>query len=71
MDSGKGLTQPVTINSGVPQGSILGPTLFLMFVDDMHLYMDECDCDLYADDVTAYTSGKSEWSRDQTAKYGK
>lgn len=25
----------------------------------MHLYIGECDCDLYADDATAHTSGKS------------
>ena len=30
-----------------------------MFINDMHLYFGECDCDLYADYATAHTSGKS------------
>ena len=60
MDSGKGMSQPASIKSGVPQGSILGPTLFLMFINDMHLYMEHCDTDYYADDTTVHTNGKNE-----------
>jgi hypothetical protein len=37
------------ISCGVPQGSILGPLLFLLYVNDMHQAVD-CDLFLYADD---------------------
>ena len=37
------------IDCGVPQGSILGPLLFLLYVNDMKQAVD-CDLFLYADD---------------------
>ena len=59
MDSGKGYRNQPQLNHVCPRAPFLGPTLFLIFINDMHLYMSECDCDLYADDATAHTSGKS------------
>ena len=44
------------INCGVPQGSILGPLLFLLYVNDMKQAVKN-DLLLYADDsCLAYTS---------------
>ena len=45
-----------TLSRSVPQGSILGPLLFLIFINDLSL-ITSLDCFLYADDNTALTSG--------------
>ena len=37
------------VNAGIPEGSIFGPTLFLLYVNDI------CNIVIYADDTTLYS----------------
>ena len=43
---------------GVPQGSVLGPVLFLLFINDIHRSLSEITVKLFADDTNCFISDK-------------
>ena len=46
-------SKPINVTSGVPQGSVLGPLLFLAYITDITTNLSS-SCRLFADDCILY-----------------
>ena len=60
MRCGISISSPTACSSGVPQGSVLGPLLFLLYTRCIpEILPESVKCQLFADDILIYCSGKS------------
>lgn len=53
-------SQNMDIKHGVPQGSVLAPILFILYINDISNYCKKCNIKLFADDTMLYVAGKVE-----------
>ena len=49
----------LSVTYGVPQGSILGSSLFLLYINDIGKAIKHCNYLLYADDIVLYTANNN------------
>ena len=48
------ISEPMPIQFGVSRGSVLGPLLFIMYINNLPLAVRACSMELYADDTLTF-----------------
>ena len=56
---GTATSDMASVNFGIPQGSILGPLLFTLYINSLPSIVSNCKVNLYADDIALFYAGKS------------
>src|SRR5665811_196720 len=56
---GQYLSKGFPVNRGIGQGFVLGPTLFILYVNEIGTKLKECLYSIFADDIALYISGKN------------
>ena len=59
LEINKQLSDAALISYGVPQGSVLGPLLFLLYINDIHTCSDTLNFYLFADDSNILHANKN------------
>ena len=59
MSIGSNLSSAANINSGVPQGAVLGPLLLILYINDLPLAVGLSSVMLYVDDTVIFTAASN------------
>ena len=52
-------SEELVTTSGLPQGSILGPLFFIVYIIDLPRCLKHCSVNMYADDIVLYLAGST------------